>query len=151
MQDFINQTGAQFSALFGPQVLQIAKALIVLVVGWLVALVVAAAVRGTLRKTTIDNRLAKWVLGDEKGEGFEIERWVGKAVYYVLLLFVLVAFFNTLNLTVVSEPLTNLLNKVFAYLPQIAGAGILLGAAWLIATVLRRVVRGALETTKFHV
>jgi hypothetical protein len=148
MQDLINQTGAQFSALFGPQVLQIAKALIVLVVGWLVALVVAAAVRGTLRKTTIDNRLAKWVLGDEKGEGFEIERWVGKAVYYILLLFVLVAFFNTLNLTVVSEPLTNLLNKVFAYLPQIAGAGILLGAAWLIATVLRRIVRGALDFAK---
>ena len=148
MQGFMEQTSAQLSGLFGPQILQIAKALIVLILGWLVALVVSAVVRGALRRTTIDNRLAKWVMGVEKGEAFEVERWVGKVVYWVLLLFVLVAFFNTLNLTMVSEPLTALLNKVFAYLPQIAGAAILLAAAWLIATVLRRIVRGALELSK---
>ena len=148
MQGFIDQASAHVSALLGPQIIQIAQALIVLVLGWLVALAVASVVRGALRRTTIDNRLAKWALGDEKGEGFDVERWVGKIVYYIVLLFVLVAFFNILNLTVVSEPLTNLLNKVFAYLPQVAGAAILVGLAWLMATVLRRIVRGALDFAK---
>ena len=37
MQAFMEQMTVQFGALFGPQVLQIAKALLVLVLGWLVA------------------------------------------------------------------------------------------------------------------
>ncbi len=148
MQVFMEQMTGQLSALFGPQILQIAKALLVLVLGWLVAVILAAIVRGALKRTTIDNRVAQWVLGKDKGEGFEIERWVGKAVYYVLLLFVLVAFFNTLNLTMVSEPLTALLNKVFTYVPQIVGAGLLLAVAWVLATLLRRIVRGALDIAK---
>ncbi len=81
MQVFMEQMTGQLSALFGPQILQIAKALLVLVLGWLVAVILAAIVRGALKRTTIDNRVAQWVLGKDKGEGFEIERWVGKAVY----------------------------------------------------------------------
>ncbi len=148
MQGLMEQTTAQLSAVFGPQVFQIAKALAVLVIGWAIALVVRLVVRGALKRTTIDNRLAKWALGDEKGEGFEIERWVAKVVYYVLLLFVLVAFFNTLNLTMVSAPLTSLLNKVFSYIPQVFGALLLLAAAWILATLLRRIIRGALDLAK---
>ena len=148
MQSFLEQTSTQLAQLFGPSVLQIIKALAVLVLGWLFALIVAAVVKGALRRTTIDNRLAKWVMGEEKAEGFEVERWTGKIVYYTLLLFVLVAFFNALNLPVVSEPLRALLNKVFAYLPQVAAAGFLVGAAWVLATVLRRGVAGALDIAK---
>jgi hypothetical protein len=148
MQDLFEQSSALLSATFGPQILQIAKALVVLVLGWAIALIVRLVVRGALKRTTIDNRLAKWALGDEKSEGFEVERWVAKLVYYVLLLFVLVAFFNTLNLTLVSEPLTALLNKVFSYIPQVVGALILLAAAWILATLLRRIVRGGLELAK---
>ena len=103
--DSLQEMAPQLATLFGPDVLRVLVAIIVLFVGWLVARIGAWAVKKSLEKTTIDNRIAKWVLGDQKGEGFEVEVWVGKVVYYILLLFALVLFFNTLKLTVVSEPL----------------------------------------------
>jgi hypothetical protein len=128
---------------FGPQVVRIVAAVLVLFVGWIVARFVAWTVKKALESTTLDNRVAKWALGDEKGGKFPIELWVGRLVYYTLLLFVLVLFFNTLELTVVSEPLLALLNKVFGYLPQIVGATVLIAAAWLVATLARKTVETA--------
>ncbi|HXV64527.1 MAG TPA: mechanosensitive ion channel [Vicinamibacteria bacterium] len=133
----------RLAELFGPQVIRILAAILVLFVGWLFARMAAWGVRKALLKTTIDNRISAWILGDEKGSRFEVEPWVGRIVYYVLLAFVILLFFNTLQLTVVSEPLLTLLNRVFGYLPQLFGAGILLAVAWIIAVFARRSVRAA--------
>jgi hypothetical protein len=148
MQDFLAQVGQQLSAAFGPELLNIARALAILVVGWLVALAAAAAVKGALKRTTIDNQVAKWVLGEEREKQAPIEGWISRAVYYLLLVFVAVAFLNALNLTLVSQPLTEFLNKVLAYAPQVVGAFLLLVVAWAIASVLRRIVSGALQAAK---
>jgi hypothetical protein len=148
MQSLVDQTTVQLTQLFGPQVVRILGALAILVAGWLIALLAAALVRGTLKRTTLDNRLASWILGEKAAKGGEVERWVAKAVYYVILIFAVVGFFNALNLTVISQPLTAFLNQVFEYIPKLIGAGILVGAAWLVASVLRRIVGGALEIAK---
>jgi len=66
-------------------------ALAILIIGWLAALVVTALVRGGLRRTNLDNRLARWILGEEAARAIEVERVIAKGVYYLLLLFVLVA------------------------------------------------------------
>jgi small-conductance mechanosensitive channel len=148
MQDFLAQVGQHLSAAFGPELLNVARALGILVVGWLIALAAAAAVRGALKRTTIDNQVAKWVLGEETEKGAPVEGWIARAVYYLLLIFVLVAVLNALNLTLVSQPLTEFLNRVLAYIPRVVGAALLLAVAWAIATVLRRIVAGALEMAK---
>jgi hypothetical protein len=148
MQGIMTQTSAQLSELLGPQFVQIAFALAILVVGWLVALLARVVVRGALKRTTIDDRLASLILDEKTAKGIEVERWVAKAVYYVILLFAVVGFFNALNLTVISQPLTAFLNQVFGYIPKIIGAGILVLAAWLLASLLRRIVRGALDLAK---
>ncbi len=122
-------------------------ALAILVVGWLVALVLAAIVRGGLKRTTLDDRLARWIQGDEPGEPIPVERYVGKAVFYLVMVFVLVAFFQALNLTLITEPLNALLTQLTEYAPRILGAGLLLLAAWLVATVLRKLVSAALSAT----
>ena len=139
---------AEQSEIWGPRVLQIGTALLILIGGWLVAIIVGALVRGALRRTTLDNKLAKMVLGEEKGEAFPVEAWFGKAAYYVILLLAVVGFFDALELTVVSQPLTSLLDKVFGYVPQVLGAAVLLAIAWVVAIVLRRVVRGGLDLAR---
>ena len=65
----LQEMAPQLATLFGPDVLRVLVAIIVLFVGWLVARIGAWAVKKSLEKTTIDNRIAKWVLGDQKGEG----------------------------------------------------------------------------------
>ncbi len=127
---------------------KLVAALAVLFVGWLVALVVSVAVRKILDRTTLDNRLAAWV-GIGKGKpDFQIEPVISKGVYYLIMLFVLVAFFQTLNLTIITNPINSLLEKVFSFIPQVLGAGVLLGVAWLLATGLKFIIIKALGATK---
>jgi hypothetical protein len=122
--------------------------LVILVGGWLVALLAAALVRSALKRTTLDNRIASWILDEKTAKGVDVERWTAKAVYYVVLVFAVVGFFNALNLTVISQPLTAFLNQVFEYIPSLIGAGILVLAAWILASLLRRLVGGAMQVAK---
>jgi hypothetical protein len=66
----------------------------------------------------------------------------------VIFLLVLVGFFETLQLTAVTQPLTALLDQVFAFAPQVLGAGILLLIAWIIATVVRFALNRLFKATK---
>jgi hypothetical protein len=117
-------------------------ALAILVVGWVVALVASSLVRNGLKRTTFDNRIAQWVTG---GKPIEIERYAASVVFWLLMLFVVMAVFQTLNLGSVTEPVNALLNEVATFLPRIGGAGLLLLLAWVVATVLQRIVGGALR------
>jgi len=125
-------------------------ALAILVGGWLVALFVAAIVRRVLRRTTIDDRIAAFIWGEEEVEAgrIDVERWVGKAVYYLIMLFVIVAFLQALNLTIVAEPISQLLNQILAYLPLLLVASVLLLIAWAIASGLRFIIFRLLKTAK---
>jgi hypothetical protein len=64
------------------------------------------------------------------------------------MLIVLVAFFSTIKLTMVTEPLNALLEPFLAYLPRLIGAAVLTLVAWVLATVLKKVIGGALKATK---
>jgi len=138
----------QITQLVGAYIPNLIGALAILVIGWLVALVVSAIVRGALRRTEVDNRLARWILGEEKAEAVEVERWIAKGVYYLIMLFVLIAFFQALGLTIITEPLNQLLIQVFQYAPRLLGAGLLLLIAWIVASALKLVVSRALRVAK---
>jgi len=126
--------------LVGGYVPKLVGAVALLVVGWLVALVLSSIARRGLRRTTLDNRVASWVLGEEEGEAIEVEQWIGRGVFYLVMLFVLVAFFQALGLTVITQPLNQLLIQVFEYAPRIGGAVVLGVVAWIVASALRLAV-----------
>ena len=52
---------------YGPQVFQVARALGILVIGWIVALAAQAFVRAALKKTTLDNRSSQVGAGRKEG------------------------------------------------------------------------------------
>jgi len=113
----------------------------ILILGWIVATAVAFGVRGLLKRTQLDNRLAAWIMGQRPGERPpQTERWVAAAVYWIILAFVLVAVLNALQLQAVSDPLNKFLGEIFVYLPRLGGALVLLGVGWAVATVARLAV-----------
>ncbi|MFH1146162.1 MAG: mechanosensitive ion channel [Pseudomonadota bacterium] len=122
-------------------------AMAVLIIGWLIALGIAALVGSLLRRTTIDNRIAQWVSGKEVPV-MNVERVVSKTVYYILLLLVVIAFLEVLRLRLITEPISQLLNRVFGFLPELFGAILLLFLAWIVAKTLRIVVAKVLSTAK---
>ncbi len=116
-------------------------AIFILILGWLVATAVALGVRGLLKRTQLDNRLAAWIMGQKPGEKLpQTERWVAAAVYWIILAFVLVAVLNALQLQAVSDPLNRFLGEIFVYLPRVGGALLLLVVGWAVATVARLAV-----------
>jgi hypothetical protein len=139
---------SQITQLVGAYIPNLVGALLILIIGWLAALIVSAIVRGVLRRTTLDDRLARWIAGDEAAKGVEVEQWVGKGVYYLIMLFVLIAFFQALGLTIITQPLNQLLVQVFQYAPQLLGAGLLLLLAWIIASALRLLITRVLTAAR---
>jgi hypothetical protein len=145
-EDAWNNITEGFSADLGTSVGNLVRAVIILLIGLIIAWIASAVVRGILNKTSIDNRLARWVTGgDSTTESPPVERWVAGAVFWIIFIFTLVAFLQALELTAVSEPLNDFLLQVVGYLPELAGALILIGIAWLIATLVKAIVTRALK------
>ncbi|MEE9226229.1 MAG: hypothetical protein V3U66_00670, partial [Acidobacteriota bacterium] len=144
MQTFLDQVSAVLSG----QLPKLLGALAILVVGWLVALGLSALVRNLLSRTTLVRRLAGWVVGKDAAEKLELEKWIAKGTYYVVLVFVLIAFLQTLNLTLTTEPLNRLLTQVFQFVPRVLGGGLLLVIAWVVATALHQLVGRLLLATR---
>jgi hypothetical protein len=140
----------QITLLVSGYVPNLLGALVILVVGWVVALIVSVIVRGVLRRTTVDNRLSRWIAGEEAAKAIPVEEWIAKGVFYLVMLFVLVAFFQALGLTLITEPLNRLLTQVFDFAPRLLGAGILLLVAWGVATFCKLVIKRVLGAAKLE-
>ncbi len=144
----MNNLFNEISSMIGMYVPNILGALAILIIGWIVASLVAMGIRELLKRTSLDNALASKLAGEDEGKAFEIEKWISKSVFWLIMAFVLVAFFEALNLTIITEPLNKLLSRIFSYAPQILGAGILFIVAWLIATIVRKLIVVSLKATK---
>ncbi len=120
------------------------KAIGIFILGLIIAWIAKAIVQGVLKRTNIDNRITAWISGGE-GESIPIENWIANLVFWLIVLFAIVAFLNALQLEAVSAPLNSLLNQITSFLPQILGAALLLGIAWLVATVVKLVVTRVLR------
>ena len=120
----------------------ILTAIAVLVIGWIVAKIVAFVIGKGLRKSGIGAKLSNLVSPDGKVDASKV---ISKLVFYLLMLFVFITFFNVLNLPVVSEPLNAFLEQIFAYAPRIFSAAGLGVVAYVLARVLKEVSKRGLE------
>ncbi len=119
----------------------------ILLVGLIVSALVSSVVGGLLKKTTIDNRLAAWITGRPEVAGSpQVEKWISTAVFWIIFIFFLIAFFDRLNLTAVSQPLNTFLNQITGFLPKLAAALIWLGIAWVLATVAKMAISRVMRT-----
>ena len=110
----------------------------ILLVGYLIALFAQSSTKSLLKKTDIDNRIAAWVTGTTTADDkLPVEDWIGTAIFWIIFIFAIVAFFDKLQFNAASVPLTGLLNQVTNYLPRILGAAILIALAWISATIAR--------------
>ena len=115
-------------------------AVVILVVGWVIAAIAAALTRSLLSRTNIDNRIASGITGREVPQ---IEKIISSLVFWSIFLITIVAVLDTLNLRVASQPLNSFLNQIGDFLPKLVGAAILFAAAWLVATIVKLItVRG---------
>ncbi len=139
---------SDITQLIGNYVPNLLGAIAILVIGWIVASIISKIVKNLLKKTELDNKIAQKFNAEDNTKPFHLENSISRGIFWFLMLFVLVAFFQALQLTIITEPLNNLLDQVLSYLPQVLGAAALFLIAWLLATILRKVIVTGLQTLK---
>jgi hypothetical protein len=136
--DYLEQLAQDLGRIFSFGLVNFLAAVLILIVGYLIAKLVEWALVRILKRTDVDNRLAR-AMGQRDTE-MKLEEAIAKMVFYIIMLFVLIAFLQRLNLTIVTDPLNRLLGQIFTFLPRLIGAAIILFVGYLIARVLRRLV-----------
>lgn len=121
--------------------------LVILIVGWLLAKLIGRLVAKGLAKVGLDRALERGGLG----EYFQRSRYsasdiTGKFIYFAGVLITLQLAFSAFG---PDNPVTQLLNDVVAWLPQLAVALIIVVVAALIARAVRDLVSGALSGTNY--
>lgn len=118
-------------------------ALAVLVIGWLVAVIVRAGTRKALGAVQLNDRVES-----STGNRMDVAGGAAAVVYYIILVFTLVAFFNTLQLNQASSTLQGLVDQALAFVPNLVGAGALLLVAFILGSVVRAIVTKTLSRTR---
>jgi hypothetical protein len=145
----MDQITAFFNTTIGTGLLDILVGLLILLVGYIVARIIAGVIRRLLKRIKLDNRIADTLSEPGEEQKIQVEDVISKIIFWVLMIFVFVAFFERIGLAMIAGPLSAFLNDVTTeYLPRVIGAGLLLFIAWLVATALRFLVKKAVSLTK---
>ncbi|OZU88538.1 hypothetical protein CIL03_09545 [Virgibacillus indicus] len=127
-----------FTSSFMQGVQNFVIAIIVLLVGWLIAKAIGNAVEKALGKTNLDEKLFNKFRTSDKP--INSNKIIGKVVYYILLLVVFILFFNVLNLNMIANPLSELVSTFFGFIPAVLKAALILVLAWVIASIVQWLV-----------
>ncbi|MDH3727245.1 MAG: hypothetical protein OER77_06920, partial [Myxococcales bacterium] len=120
---------------------------LILFVGWVLSHVLGWAVTSLIRRTGADKRISDLLARDDEALELNLAKTAGTVAYWIGLLITLVAVLHYVQLGGVAEPLNELVGKVLGYLPNAAGAAIIMVAAWIVARILRYLVVTALSKT----
>jgi hypothetical protein len=121
-------------------------ALIILIVGWVIARLLQAGVTAGLRRTGLDRRLAPAISNDPAATTApgDTAQVIGRIVFWLVMVFVLIAVLDALGLEIVTAPLTGLLAGIFEFLPRLFAAILILVLGWLLARIASQIVTGVL-------
>lgn len=144
----IERVAREAVVLVGAYVPNLIAALLILVVGWIAASIIARLAQKAVAMAGLGSLLKRGLPETSTESAEKIERWVRRGVFLILMLFVLVAFFEVLGLTQITGPLTGFLNELFVYAPRLIGPLLLIVVAWAVANLLRAVTRRGLGAVR---
>lgn len=126
----------------GAQLLTIVGAVALLLLGWIVALIVAAAVHRVMAIAQVNRGLAPAF-----GQTLDAETVVSRLAFWFVLLLALVAAFRVLDLQAVSAPLAAVIGDIVRRLPNLLAALLLALVGWLLALLVRTGLTRLLDRT----
>lgn len=122
----------------------ILKALILLLIAWGIAAIAKRLVSKLLLKMNVDKHLSKGVQPPDTESGKEKVKSISKIVYFLVFILFLPSILDTLGMQSVSQPITNMMNNLLAFIPNLIGAGIILFIGYFIAKILRDLTKTVL-------
>ncbi len=117
-------------------------ALIIFILGWIVASIVAGLVRKLLSKASVNKRM-----NSSTGKTLDIEGMSSKFVFWFIFIMAISGALSMLKIDAISDPFAKMISQVLSFLPVFFGAAIVGVIGWIVATVVRTLIGSALSRT----
>jgi len=138
----MNPMFTSFNGYLGGPIGSIIGAILIFIIGWLVALGIAALVRNVLAKVNLNQRM-----DSSTGKSYDLEGIISKIVFWFIFIIAISAALNTLNLNSISVPFANMVGQVLSFIPNLIAAIAIGIIGWVVATVARTALNTALSKT----
>ena len=138
----MNPMYTSFNGYLGGPIGSIIGAIVIFIIGWLVALGIAALVRGVLSKVNLNQRM-----NSSTGKSYDLEGIISKIVFWFIFIIAIAGALSQLNLNSISTPFANMVNQVLTFIPNLIAAIAVGVIGWVIATVARTAINAALAKT----
>ena len=130
MEDFFKNV---WQMIVDSNVLNLIGAILVLLVGWLIAVIVSSQVAKLVNRIGVDQKLNRCLPQGSELKEKSTAKFVGRFVYYLILLLTILGCLTTQT----AEPIQEFVASLTSYAAKIIGAVALAFIAWVVATVLR--------------
>ncbi|MDN5511892.1 mechanosensitive ion channel [Acinetobacter sp.] len=136
--------GGEFDAMYyWNQFHPILAAVAILLIGWILALIIAAGIKKVLEKLETNRRLS-----GATGHHSNVENIVSRIVFWVVMIIAIIGALNVLNLTGVSGPFSNMLQQILLFIPQLIAAIAVGFVGWIIANLVKMGLQKLLDRTQ---
>ena len=121
----------------------ILAAIVILLLGWIIALIVAAGVKKLLQKLNTNHRLSS-----ATGHKPNIENLLSKLVFWFVIILAVVGALNVLDISGVSDPFSNMVGRVLAFIPNLLAAVAVGFIGWIVAGLVKAGLTNVLARTE---
>lgn len=136
--------GGEFDAMYyWNQFHPILSAIAILLIGWIVALILAAAVKKVLQKLGTNQKLSSTT-----GHRSNVESILSRVIFWLVMIVAVVGALNVLNLTSVSGPFSNMLQQFLLFIPQLLAAIVVGFIGWIVANLVKVGLQKLLDRTQ---
>ncbi|MBR2365234.1 MAG: mechanosensitive ion channel [Lentisphaeria bacterium] len=129
--------------------LNVVGAIAILLVGWLIALVLSRKISKAINE--LASKRASLAEETDIPTVSQADTLAGKIAYYIIMILTVLGCFSVLRLNAAAAPLQEFISSIARYAPNIAGALLLLLAAWIIAGIVRAITKSALIKNKLNI
>ncbi|WP_347455939.1 mechanosensitive ion channel [Acinetobacter sp. ANC 7454] len=143
MNEYIRGPGGYDAVYFWEQFHPILSAVVILLIGWVIALLVSAGVKKVLQKLGTNERLSH-----ATGHRSNVENIIARVVFWIILIIAVVGALNVLNLTNVSGPFSNMLQQFLLFIPQLLAAIAVGFIGWIVANLVKVGLQKLLDRTQ---
>ena len=138
----MNTTYTTFNNFLVGPIGSIIGAILIVIIGWLLALAIAGVVRNVFAKINVNQRM-----NSSTGKTYDIENIVSKIIFWFIFIIAISMALDQLNLNAISTPFANMVGQVLSFIPNLIAAIAVGIIGWVVATVARTAINTALSKT----
>lgn len=121
-------------------------ALLLLLLAWIIAITVRAIITKGLTKLGLHTAMSKLPIIRSPEQGKDILNTIGTIVYYLIFILFIPAILDVLGMESVSQPVTNMMDKTLAFIPNLFAAAIILVIGMFVAKLVKELVHKFLQS-----